>query len=109
MKPQRIQRRRTKGFKLPDNTVYVGRPTKWGNPFKIGDKYSPALEVSTDLRVWILCENNKMAVDIFRKWVDTQPEYIEQVKTELKGKNLACFCSLDQPCHADILLELANK
>lgn len=38
MTPQRIQRKRTKGWKMPENTVYVGRPSKWGNPFTIGKK-----------------------------------------------------------------------
>lgn len=39
--PRRIQRKRTKGWKMPENTVYVGRPTKWGNPWRVGDVDSP--------------------------------------------------------------------
>ncbi len=86
--PCRIQRKRTKGFRLQDASpnglpvVYVGRPTKWGNPYTgtaIGD-----------FRVWAI---NSLHTDLH----------------ELRGKNLACWCPLDQPCHADVLLELANS
>jgi hypothetical protein len=87
--PIRIQRKRSKGWKMPENTVYVGRPTKWGNPFS----------VSASMSRWT-------AVNEFRRT-------ITRTKTsrdfaELRGKNLACWCPLDQPCHADVLLEIAN-
>ncbi len=82
MMPCRIQRRRTKGWRMPANTVYVGRPTKWGNP------YTRAAMV--DFQIWVI--NNRRA-DLH----------------ELRGKNLACWCPLDKPCHADVLLELANS
>lgn len=75
----RVQRKRTKGWKMPPNTVYVGRPTRWGNPFTTADAYRQAVEiVKPDIR-------------------------------ELKGMNLACWCSLDKPCHADVLLKLAGQ
>ena len=97
--PKRVQRRRTKGWRMPPNTVYVGRPTKWGNPFKVG-------EIAAD---------KETAVQAFRLLL-TQPgstrvayPTLEEIKSELSGKDLACFCSLDEPCHADILLELANQ
>jgi hypothetical protein len=88
----RIQRKRTKGWKMPPNTVYVGRPTKWGNPFKVG---SP------------LCETAEKVVKNFEYNVHSllTDEQIE----ELRGKNLACWCPLNQPCHVDVLLKLANK
>ena len=103
MKPERIQRKRTKGWKMPPNTVYVGRGSKWGNPFyKHGDGYPM---------------DNALAVKAFREQLEhggffasgyKKPTTIEDIKKELKGKNLACWCSLDKPCHADILLEIAN-
>ena len=93
MKLKRIQRKRTKGWKMPPNTVYVGRPTRWGNEYRPGDSgcndkpYTP-----------------KMAVELFEHYqapsLDLAP---------LKGKNLACWCRVDQPCHADVLLKLANR
>ena len=76
---KRIQRKRTKGWKMPKNCLYVGRPTKWGNNFDTLDEYE----------TWL---TNKVYLD-------------ELDLAELKGKNLCCWCSLDKPCHADILIE----
>lgn len=84
--PVRIQRKRTRGWKMPPNTVYVGRPTKWGNPHITPERYRAMI----DGNVW------------------TFPT-TRDIRRELRGKNLACWCPLDQPCHADVLLELANK
>lgn len=94
-KPVRIQRKRTKGFRLQDASpnglpvVYVGRPTKWGNPFSIA-------EYGRDLAIFNYRQRLKNMVLIGTDF------------SELRGKNLACFCPLDQPCHADVLLEIAN-
>lgn len=106
MAPIRVQRKRTKGFKLPPNTVCVTRGTKWGNPFKVGvdgdakecvEKYSHSLIPYRN-------HNTGTIEDYF-----TSKLNIEDIQRELKGKNLACFCQLDQPCHADILLNIANE
>lgn len=97
--PVRIQRKRTKGYDMQAESrainglecVYVGRPTKWGNPFVI--EYG----------------NNANAV---KQYVNTRCAdgyFIKMAQAELRGKNLACFCPLGQPCHADILLQLANE
>lgn len=93
MKPVRIQRKRTKGWKMPPNTVSVCRPHKWGNPFKIGQWLNGNQILTTEdcLEVY----KNYLAMKIDRRELDLN---------ELKGKNLACFCKLDQPCHADVLL-----
>jgi hypothetical protein len=93
--PKRIQLSRKKGWRMPPNTVSVARPGKWGNPFRIGDFAIP---------------DAAMAVMVFRQWiVDRMRVGPEQPDpSELRGKNLACWCPLDQPCHADVLLELAN-
>lgn len=69
---KRIQRKRVKGWRMPENCVYVGRPTKWGNPLKFHGG---------------MIELRKLPLQ------------------ELKGKDLACWCKLDEPCHADILLK----
>lgn len=101
--PIRLQRKRTKGFKLVSHNglenIMVGRPSKYGNPYQIGKKYQG-----------FLVENNKDAVDLFEiMWLEAKQEDIQKLKEELKGKNLVCWCDLDKPCHADILLEIANK
>jgi hypothetical protein len=103
MKPHRVQRKRTKGWKMPPNTVYVGRPTKWGNPFKIGSYWKDAIDGSG------IIKSRAEAVDAFRDFVRLNPLWLKEVKDTLKGKNLACWCPLDRPCHADVLLELANR
>jgi hypothetical protein len=88
--PQRIQRKRAKGWRMPEGAVYVGRPTKWGNPYSVnGEGLS-----------W-----QSAAVDAFR--LENYRRPISDF-AELRGKRLVCWCRLDQPCHADVLLELAN-
>lgn len=100
-KPQRIQRKRTKGFNLqaasPNGlpVVYVGRPTKWGNPFTTFSGY-PSREA-------LLKAYRDAITSGYASWIGLEAQ------KELRGVNLACWCRLDQPCHADILLELANK
>lgn len=110
--PKRIQRKRTKGWRMPGNTCYVGRPTRWGNPFPIGTKLSdvPASYVSRcGYADWTedVPITAEMSVEFYEVWIKAacRPERIQK---ELGGKNLACWCPLDRPCHADILLKLAN-
>ena len=86
----RIQRKRTKGWKMPEGAVYVGRPTKWGNPFGIE-------EYGRDL-----------AIRNFRNRVIGILSIRPGALDSLRGKDLACWCPLGQPCHADVLLEIAN-
>lgn len=76
---------------IPKDAVYVGRPTKWGNPFVVG----------------VHGERGE-CVEKFREWVYTQPELIEAIKRDLKGKDLVCFCA-PKSCHADVLIEIANS
>lgn len=92
LKPERIQRKRTKGWKMPGGAVYVGRPTKWGNPYTTKE-----------------CGSREFAVTCFRIARSTMPQEREAIREALRGKNLACWCQLDQPCHADVLLEIANS
>ncbi len=98
--PIRVQRKRIKGWKMPENTVSVTRPHKWGNPFKVGDKIRDPMtgEVIKTLK----------DIEDVLSWYRNYLNYRQIDTSELRGKNLACFCKLDQPCHADVLLELAN-
>ncbi len=95
---KRIQRKRTKGWRMPQGAVYVGRPTRWGNPFTW--KFGNPLDCTNDFRRWL---DGRHA-----GWTDRREVVLRDIG-ELRGKDLACWCPLDQPCHADVLLELANK
>ena len=104
MKPVRIQRKRSKGWEMPPNTVVVSRWTKWGNPFVVNPKYRPG----SGGRHLINVPTAEDAVECYREMVNQTPDLKSDIVKELRGKNLACWCKLDQPCHADVLLEIAN-
>ncbi|WP_404474785.1 DUF4326 domain-containing protein [Microbacterium aerolatum] len=109
--PKRIQLSRRKGWRKPENTIVVARPSKWGNPWRVGrsplsghllgchDSMRSARE-----HVVELFEMHIGPLGLYEYDADT----LARLRTELAGKNLACWCPLDQPCHADVLLELAN-
>lgn len=92
--PKRVQLRRTKGWRMPPNTVRVTRPGPWGNRYRIGVD-GDAAECVAKFRA----DCDRVAKLQGRPFIPVG----------LAGKNLACWCSLDQPCHADVLLELANN
>ena len=107
-KPHRIQRRRTKGWRMPPNTVYVGRPTMWGNPFVPG-KVAPAWS-GLDRQVLELRD----AFNLYNGYARANPKLMAAAREQLKGKSLACWCPLEAArslggdgCHADVLLEIA--
>ena len=85
--PDRIQLKRTKGWRKPVVAVVVTRATRWGNPYKIAGDLT-----------------REDVVELYRMWL---PRSGLDPK-ELQGKDLCCFCPLDKPCHADVLLEVAN-
>jgi hypothetical protein len=105
---QRIQRKRIKGWKMPENTVYVGRPSKWGNPYRVVFYNGLWRVKSPELHFYLSFESEDRArhhaVSLFEQYA-SQLQGIE----ELRGKDLACWCRLDEPCHADVLLELLSK
>lgn len=75
---------------VPAGAVYIGRPSRWGNPFVIG-KDGDRDEV----------------IRKYREWIKTQPAVVKAAKRELAGKDLVCFCS-PAACHGDVLIEVAN-
>lgn len=124
MTPERIQRKRTKGYRMPPNTVSVTRPGKWGNPFPADNDGVMLHALSMGLDGEDPTDRATAAVDIFRIWLTggkvnelvglmlptgfgPAPK-LRIIQRELAGKNLACFCALDKPCHATVLLDLAN-
>ncbi len=107
MKPQRIQLSRKHGWRMPENTVKVDRSTQWGNPFKVGE-----ILLTFGGKDTARCDRltPKGAVDAFHKQaMNLSASAISNIQEHLRGKNLACWCALDEPCHADVLLEIANK
>jgi hypothetical protein len=105
MNPLRIQLSRKKGWRMPANTVKVARPTRWGNPCRIGMyRDYTAADAVADYRRYIARDP---MVRSFENAFGVPPS-IDAIRATLRGKNLACFCALDQPCHADVLLEIAN-
>jgi hypothetical protein len=126
-KPYRVQLKRTKGWRMPPNTVKVDRSTKYGNPVACGRPHHCA-------RAECGCcpQDGFCCIDVFREYVQSGIDGrhscsgslsigLDAIKgypkrnrliaglTDLRGKNLACWCPLDQPCHADVLLELSNE
>ena len=127
--PQRIQRKRTKGWRMPEGARYVGRPSRWGNPFLVC-----RVDCSTGLGMcWAIYakgwgsnglvvehidrpdEAHRQAVELFELHIgpmgsfEYSDEKLAAVVTELGGRDLACWCPPAYACHADVLLRLANE
>lgn len=118
--PQRIQLRRTRGWRKPEGAIVVARPSKWGNPHWV------AQEVLTDHSHnpwWRIFRDGRPAEAFGGRDVATRtvvadfrndllfgrlPYSCDDVRAALVGRDLACWCPLDQSCHADVLLEIAN-
>jgi hypothetical protein len=97
--PKRIQRRRTKGWRMPEGAVYVGRGSRWGNPFKVGDPH-PVFG-------WPM--HPAEVVALYRGALEPHRLLLRVMDGRIPpGADLACWCPLNQPCHADVLLEIAN-
>lgn len=135
--PQRLQRKRTKGYRAPDSAVYVGRGTKWGNPFVIGEtlvRY-PGID-GTEWEVegrsgktpgerhpykhpdgsvtWHRIEyaTREQVVELYARRVGPGGSHeldVAEVRRELAGKDLLCWCPPGAACHADRLLAIANS
>jgi hypothetical protein len=90
--PERFQRSRKKGARLPADVVVVTRPTKWGNPHPLSLGRVEAVR-----RFQLVLLEGRLLVSV------------GDVKAELKGSDLACYCPLDEPCHADVLIAVANE
>jgi hypothetical protein len=126
---ERIQRRRTKGWRMPPGAVYVGRPTKWGNPWRVGsgrfigeisenwfDVPVSPLGAVRQYEAWLrgswpLVLPSGLTINGWRgarRYLAARREAICNNLLELRGRDLVCWCPLDAPCHADVLLEMAN-
>lgn len=94
--PHRVRLSRAKGWRKPQNTVVVARPSIWGNPYQGGFDGDGDRAHLVQLYSAYLARSE-------------QAELVAKVRAQLRGKNLACWCPLDGPCHADVLLDLANS
>lgn len=103
--PERVRLSRAKGWKMPPNTVKVDRATSWGNPFVVGKHGTAAecVDLYRKLAAGFIC----LSTDNIQEQQNARANMIT-ARTDLRGRNLACWCALDKPCHADVLLEIAN-
>lgn len=111
--PKRIKLSREKGWRMPENTAKVDRTTHFGNPYVIGSPMDMKM-----VRRWgwnispegqkIVCDDATQAVRRFEHALQWDEAIHDYVREELGGKDLACWCDLGQPCHADVLLRIAN-
>lgn len=107
--PKRIQLSRKKGWKMPPNTMKVDRSTRWGNPFKAEAFWDAGYNGSIETA-------NANCVGAFKAWLLGERHWahgcilppVPDISV-LRGKNLACWCKPGLPCHADVLIELANR
>lgn len=109
----RYRRSRAKGWKMPARAIYVGRPTKWGNPYYPGcgigyaffdQQMRPCTHDVSDPRVQVAWFRQTLS-----DMAKYQPDEFEEFIAPLRGRDLVCWCPLDCPCHADVLIELANS
>ena len=94
---KRIQRKRTKGWRIPENCIYIGRPTKWGNPYKLNEDGT-----------------REEVLQKYRNYLEVVLLYNPHFLDELKGKDICCWCPIFKNnkyynCHGDIILEFLNK
>lgn len=127
--PKRIQRKRRSGWKAPAGAAYVGRGTRWGNPWRVvpSNGCSVGLEVRSQWRNgphWDVvgpdgeswCYEDvegafKRAAELYVLAMGSGSEgvpSVQEVRSELVGRDLMCWCRPGLACHADALLEVAN-
>lgn len=112
--PERVQLSRAKGWRMPDNTVKVDRTTRWGNPYQVWHDTQQGWLVSKGGCHWKVAskpEGLQLAVEKFEADCQQSVGFFGGATwlAPLRGKNLACWCKAGAPCHADVLLRLANE
>jgi len=118
--PKRIRMSRQHPWRADNpDAVIVARPSRWGNPFAVGEEvtingWGEIATVTMTPALAVACYRDLMTTRLHRDPNDMPEDaaWVESWYTgldEIRGHDLACWCSLDQPCHADILLELANS
>jgi len=120
-RPIRLRLSRSKGFDLQGlsrkfnglDAVVVARPSKWGNPFVVAPTKEPGTQFSGAAWGYVAVPTVEDAVAVFREMMaqddNARGAELRGALHELRGKNLACWCKIGEPCHADVLLDLANR
>lgn len=109
--PKRIQRKRIAGWRMPEGAVYVGRPSRWGNPYTL-DMFKHWYPEADEhgLRHMATSDFEGLVTGRWDGFDDVDvPSYPRDEIMQLRGHDLVCWCPLGQPCHADVLLEIANQ
>jgi hypothetical protein len=114
--PHRIQRQRTAGWTAPlddqgRKPIYVGRPSGWGNPFRIGEPYR-FINQHGELLMGVV-GSREYAAELFKQYLAVRTDLHQKIRDELGGRNLSCWCPLPEPgegdhCHAAVLLQVAR-
>lgn len=109
---ERIQRKRTVGWRMPDGTKYIGRPSIWANPFKVGEPPPKRfIQFEFHFEDTIKYKNNavvKDAAEAVRLYEMYSPPSLPELEM-LKGKNIACWCKVNDHCHGDVIIKHYNK
>lgn len=105
--PERIQLRRTKGWRKPEGAVVVARPARWGNPFVVGAPYRNGRLPGGGVEHGTVA-SRAHAVNLYRGYLEDRPDLVTAIRAELAGRDLCCWCPPEAPCHVDVLLEVAN-
>lgn len=105
--PKRIQRSRARGWRMPEDAVYVGRPTRWGNPFTVGITYAIPDDDQPLVFHQVTVEDRQHAYELYVTHADLEANEA-LIRAELAGHDLACWCPPKSNCHADVLLKIAN-
>ena len=110
--PDRITLSRAKGWRKPEGAIVVARPSIWGNPFTVAQLAELGWRGKDPARFVVECFDNWLRGDR-QHWMgaesDAAADTILSRLHELRGHALCCWCKPGQPCHADVLLRLANK
>lgn len=109
---KRVQLSREKDWRMPPLTVKVDRTTRWGNPYRVGEPVDMKQARRYGWKMKMpgrVCENAEQAVKLFGLSIAFDDATKWVLRQELRGKDLACWCRLSDPCHADVLLLYANE
>ena len=97
VEPKGVQLKRALGYRKPPGAIVVSRPSRWGNPYRVGDDG---------------VSDSALAVALFEEWlsysIEPGAQWMRANLHLLRGHDLACWCKLGSPCHRDVLLQLAN-
>lgn len=106
--PKRMQRKREKGWRKPDKAKYVGRPTRWGNPFSVGSMLPVNGMFAESVRnngPLSQIETNEQAVELYGQWLDLRLEKQLDFLEPLRDMDfLMCWCPVEKVCHVDEIL-----